>query len=527
MTSQPLPERAHIEHLKKQAKALLQSARAQDPAALQRFHALPAFAGQPLVSLDAARLALHDAQSVIAREYGFASWKELSAQVEEQSLTFAAALEEFVRCATGNVRDRAMRLLGRFPSIAHANVYAELVLGDAEAVTARLEAQPDLVTKTGGVQQWEPLLYVCHTCLAHESPERAQGLVATARALLQRGANPNAEYHWNWHPELPRTALWGALCAVRSLPLAEILLEAGANPTDGVSTHITAGGGDLASLELLARYGVNVDGIPGGVPPLRYLLSWANTPVGAQWLLEHGADPNLTWGENGSAPIHVAAERWDVAMVEMLVRHGADLNQRRTDGATAHTLAELHGNREIAEWLLAHGATDERTLLERFVSVCARGDRPSAEALLHSHPELRGQLTKTHHLMMHVPAERGDAAVLETMLECGFDPNVRDHDGVTALHRAAMAGRVDAARVLLAHGASVHALDVMFAAPPLVWAAEGWTHAPTPEGFVEVARVLIDAGSPLEWVAPEKAPDPESTVERLAELCAAAGAEAG
>jgi hypothetical protein len=26
--------------------------------------------------------------------------------------------------------------------------------------------------------------------------------------------------------------------------------------------------------------------------------------------------------------------------------------------------------------------------------------------------------------MMQVPAERGDAAVLETMLTCGFDPNV-------------------------------------------------------------------------------------------------------
>jgi ankyrin repeat protein len=141
--------------------------------------------------------------------------------------------------------------------------------------------------------------------------------------LLARGANPNAEYHWNWHRELPRTALWGALCAVDHLPLAELLLEAGANPTDGVSMHITAGSGNLRALELLHRFGVNVNGIPGGVPPLRYILGWAaNTPersAGMRWLLEHGADPNLAWDEFGDAPLHVAAERWDVPMVESLV----------------------------------------------------------------------------------------------------------------------------------------------------------------------------------------------------------------
>lgn len=43
------------------------------------------------------------------------------------------------------------------------------------------------------------------------------------------------------HPELPRTALWAAICAIAHLPLAEVLLEAGANPTDGVAAHIAGG----------------------------------------------------------------------------------------------------------------------------------------------------------------------------------------------------------------------------------------------------------------------------------------------
>lgn len=523
MTSQ-LPERANLEQLKKRAKSLLRAARAKDPAALERFHILPSLKNKPVAELAGMQLGLHDAQSVIAREHGFKSWNELREHVEEQSLSFAAAADELIRCATGGLAERASRLLALHPGIAHANLFTELVIGDAAAVRARLQKQPELVKQPGGIQNWEPLLYVCQTCMHTAAPGRAEELVAIARELLARGANPNAEYHFQWHRELPRTALWGAVCVVRHLPLAEVLLEAGANPTDGVTTHIAAGGGDVAALELLQRFGVNVNGIPGGVPPLRYLMSWSTDPTGARWLLEHGADPNLSWGEHDDAPLHVAAQRWDVPMAELLVRHGADIHRRRADGRTAHTLAELHGNRDIAAWLLAHGAKDELTQLDRFIAACTRGDRASAEAMLRASPELRDGLRADHHLMMQVPAERGDAAVLETMLECGFDPNVKDNDGVTALHRAAMAGRAEAVRVLLAHGADVNALDGMFDATPLLWAAESGSYMSGPGAdHVAVARLLIAAGSLLSWRPRENAPHPERTQERLLELCRAAG----
>ena len=534
MTSQQLPDHPNLEQLKKQAKSRLQGARANNGAELVRFRILPRLSAKPITELSALSLALHDAQSVIAREYGFKSWNELRSYVEERSLTFAAAVDEFVRCATGGAAARAHRLLALHPGIAHANLYTELVLGDAAAVDSRLTKQPELATQKGGVQEWEPLLYVCHTYLHHEKPERAAGLVAIARGLLARGANPNAEYHFQWHRELPRTALWAALCAADYLPLAEVLLEAGANPTDGVSVHITAGSGNLAALELLNRFGVDVNGIPGGVPPLRYAMAWTGSSIasapGLRWLLDHDADVNLSWGELDESPLHIAAQRWDVEMVELLVQRGADIQRRRADGRTAHTVAELQGNRKVAEWLLQHGAQDELSVLERFVAACAQGDRTRAETMLRADPGLRGQLRAEHHLMLQVPAERGDATVLEAMLVCGFDPNVADGEGITALHRAAMGGHSDAVRVLLAHGASVNTLDGFVRGTPLLWAAHGWQEDPDTRigdpkaDHVGVARQLIAGGSPLDWLAPENAPDPQATQEQLANLIRTASA---
>jgi ankyrin repeat protein len=522
MAPRSLPDRPSLEHLKKQAKALLHDAQAGDADARARFASLPAFEHVSPDAFARAELALHDAHSVIAREYGFPSWTALKDDVDARSLSFEAAVEAFVRAATGGAARRAERLLELHPTLSSATLQTAIVVADVAGVEARLARDPKLVTTVDGPMQWEPLLYACHTCLHETNPARVDGIIAIVKRLCAMGANPNAEYHWNWHPELPRTALWASLFSIRSLALAEVLLDAGAKPTDGVSTHIAAGGGDIDRLELLHRYGMNVNGIAGGVPPLVYMMQWATTPAGAFWLLDHGADPNLPTGAAGEAPLHVAAKRWDVAMVERLLKAGADPAARRADGKTPHTVAELHGHHDIGVYLLAHGATDELTPLDRFIATCARGDRAAAEALLAAQPGLKAQLGADQHSMLHAAAERGDARVLETMIACGFDLNSPDQDRVTPLHRAAMGGHVEATRVLIAAGADLTARDGMFNAPPLVWAVEGRRYAKAHADHVGVARLLIDAGSPVTWDVPEGAPNAENTIDGLLDLRRAA-----
>ncbi|MEX0745033.1 MAG: ankyrin repeat domain-containing protein [Phycisphaeraceae bacterium] len=75
-----LPPRPHLDQLKRQAKELLDAFRAGDAAAaaeVRRHHR----------AADPATLALHDAQRILARAYGFDSWPKLKAHVDGVNTT--------------------------------------------------------------------------------------------------------------------------------------------------------------------------------------------------------------------------------------------------------------------------------------------------------------------------------------------------------------------------------------------------------------------------------------------------------
>lgn len=502
MTAQQLPPRPNLDQLKRQAKELLQSALRLEPGARARFRTLPAFASATDERLDRATLALHDAQSVIAREYGFDSWNALREHVEELTLEFDAAVVQFLEAATDGRGDRAERILALHPGIAKASFHTALVLGDAERVVEQLDQEPSLATKPGGPRGWEPLHYVCYTSMAHDSPGRAAGLVAIAQRLIAQGVDPNTRFPW-LHHNVRRPVLWGASRVVRALPLVQALLDAGADANDGVTLPLAASAGDLPVLEALLAHGANVDQAwaTDGATSLYAILNWSHTPDGAVWLLEHGADPNAQSAETGETPLHAVARAWDVPLAEAMVAHGADIAKRRADGRTPYAVAELNGNRALADWLVAHGAAPELSPVDRLVAACSRSDRATVDALLAADPGLPNQLTEDHYIAFHRAAERGDVGALAAMLACGFDPNRPDAGiGKTALHSAAMAGWPDAVRVLLAQGASVTVRDREFNGQPLIWAAEGSrTEHRQGRDFAAVGKLLLEAGSSVEW----------------------------
>jgi ankyrin repeat protein len=507
MNTPQLPERPNLEQLKRQAKDLLRAAKARNAEAIARFRTLPALARDVDEETLIERVALHDAQSVIARELGFPSWNALLERVEELTLEYAAAVDQFIAAATEGRSERAARLLQLHPRIASASFYTALILGDIGRVESYLAETPELATTPGGPRDWQPLLYLCHSAHAIGPASRADGLVACARRLLALGADPNTRFPW-LHHGVRRQALWAAVCIVRLLPLAEVLLEAGADPNDGVTLPLSAGGGDLGALELLHAHGadVNQPWASDGAATLYAILNWADTPNGVRWLLEHGADPDPVFPPNGETPLHVVARRWNAEMAEELVRRGADIERRRADGRTPYALAQLSGNDEVATWLSRNGASTDISEIDRLVAVCSRGDRATAESMLRANPGLTAQLAPEHYDAFNRAAERGDVNALEAMLACGFDPNHPDEEiGKTGLHAAAHEGWPDAVRVLLAHGASPAARDREFHGQPLVWAADGFrTHGDNGRDYRAVARLLLDAGSPADWQTGEE-----------------------
>jgi uncharacterized protein (TIGR03067 family) len=79
-----LPARPNLEHLKHQAKTLLAGLKDRDAAATQAFiEHLPAAKKMKPAAVRAAGFRLADAQSVVARQSGFASWPALARHVQQ------------------------------------------------------------------------------------------------------------------------------------------------------------------------------------------------------------------------------------------------------------------------------------------------------------------------------------------------------------------------------------------------------------------------------------------------------------
>ena len=276
MPLRELPDRPNLEQLKKQAKSLLAcraGARSRRARPLRR----PARVAEQVDRRDAAAgLALHDAQSVIAREHGFPSWNALREEVEARTLSFDAAVEEFIRCATGGGSGRAQRLLALHPRhrdrIAAHGARARRRRGRRGAA-ARSSCARDAAGRAaelGAAALRVPHVHARGRPGARRGPRRDRAAPVRAGRESERRVSLELASRASAHGAVGRGL------RVSHLPLAEVLLEAGANPTDGVSAHIAGGGGNLAALELLHRYGVNVNGIPGGVPPLVYMMLWAD-----------------------------------------------------------------------------------------------------------------------------------------------------------------------------------------------------------------------------------------------------------
>ena len=354
------------------------------------------------------------------------------------------------------------------------------------------------VRQKAGDPAAEPLLFLCFSPFHGENAERDAGLLATARLLLDAGADPNTKDGRYGVP-----ALYAVTGARSVLPLARMLLDAGANPTDGESVFHAAQLFHEEALELLLNAGVDLNFVGDwGNTALYFLLTWHDIErepkvgQGIRWLLAHGADPNVLSGKQRETALHVAARKGQsIGTVQLLLDHGADVNASRADGSTAWALARRGGHDAIAELLQSAGAeTRSLSPLETLLEACGRGDPEEARRL--TSPELVSQLADEDRLILVEAAQKGRTPTVAACLAAGFPVNMTDSQGATALHFAAIDGRAKIVRMLLAAGADTTIRDKEHSSTPLGWACWGADFVADADGdYVDSVRALLEAGA--------------------------------
>ena len=482
--SDSLPERPDLGQLRRRAKELRDAAQRGDAAALERFARHHRSARQSAVSLA-------DAQLVIARELGFASWPRIKATIDARA-TSGRAADEFVAASVDGRLRLASDIFQADPGIAGRSLLAATVLGDAKAVRAMLAADPAAAVAVDDQRGWPPLLYACYSRWHQIDPGRAAGLAQAVRVLLEAGAS--ADTNDGGRPRF-RSALKGSV-EVDNPEVAAVLLAAGASPDLGQPISEAVGHRDQRGLQLLLAHGASLAG------------TWA---VGAAvYHDDPGALSLLLDALQGSEAARMATEALPEAaahaslpVVAALLGAGADPSADE-DGVSALRLAVRAGRTDTAARLRAVGATDDVTDIDRFIGACITGDRSAAEGMLAGHPDLPGWLTGQDRAVIVDAAGSCPAGTIALMLDLGFSPHTRNDLGEQPLHTAAYCGNAGVVQLLLGAGADVDARDARFDGTPLAFATVGsGEQAGQPGDWTETVRLLIEAGASRHdvWVA--------------------------
>jgi hypothetical protein len=121
-----------------------------------------------------------------------------------------------------------------------------------------------------------------------------------------------------------------------------------------------AAGGDVAATRRWLALGAPIQiAINESLTFVKLIASTKHTEV-LRVLLEHGADPNERYGEDGSMPLHAAVIGGHLGSVELLVAQGADLHAPGPRGESPLRVALTMKNAAIARRLCELGADPDR-----------------------------------------------------------------------------------------------------------------------------------------------------------------------
>ena len=488
-----LPPRADLEQQKKLAKELLTAFDRSDAEARARIRAeLP----------DKNEIVLADAQFVLAREYGFASWAALKEHLEAVEATTRSPLERFKRAVSDRDAPALRRVLERHSDLRRVINQPMFGFDSPALVVAAGAGDPELV-----------------------------------EILLDFGADPNRRTNW-WaggfsplHTAtkeigerlLARGAIADACGAARidRVDLLDLLLKDDPERVkerggDGQTPLHFARSREAIDLLLDAGADINARDIDHRSTPAEWMIGEAEAPEEsrlplAKYLVERGA----------SVDIFLAAALGLTDRARELIEKDPHLLSLRTSqGAYAERPPSSY---HIYQWTIGPNVTplqtaakfkEEGTLnalselaspQQRLLLACHEGNAARARAIVQEHPGIVESLSGADHRALTDEAWAANARAVEVMMELGFDPSAKSVSGAAggnALHCAAWEGALACVDAILRYPsgyALLESRDTSYDGTPLSWCCHGSRNCSNPDAnHAEVARVLIGAGAKVD-----------------------------
>jgi ankyrin repeat protein len=206
-------------------------------------------------------------------------------------------------------------------------------------------------------------------------------------------------------------------------------------------------------------------------------INWAaelgNKPM-IELLLDHGADVNDVHSRSSDkfAPLHQAAERGYRSLAELLLTRKADVNNRTKSGLTPLHIASEKGFKAFAELLMANGAdvaARDNSGATPLYSAIGSGNEPTVELLLASRSDVNAK-TQSGMTPLMKAAQSGQFEIARLLLEKGAEVNAKCDSGVNTgwspLHFAVQGNRNDLVKLFLDAGADTNPKVSYSIAPP-------------------------------------------------------------